>query len=342
MSTASDALEVRLHVRHVGLGDAFLLELPDNRCAVIDWGTAEENHYQYLVDVVGDRELAFVAATHGHEDHTAGLPRLFRTFIDLDKGCSRIREYYTPLAEELHHGSLAAVSESLSELWERHPRLGPSRDVRIKEPTVVDGNTPPILVQTDTYCLMALHPPEHLRARDAVMAAYAGRKSGNRPGLVLLFRLAGGCTSILFGGDAETPTWNAVREVVQAFPEVRPNGPITIISHHGAASSHGMPAWAIQRWAQGLSILSVPSADEHHPALSTLEEVCRVSEKVYCTSYAEVCEQAFRGTGAVGGGSIISNESCFGNLVITLRGDGTYSAVHDGPGLRHVGHCHAT
>ena len=86
-------------MRHMGLGNAILLELPDERCAVIDWGTTERVDRDYLLEVLGNREMAFVAATHGHQDHTAGLPWLFKQLMDPEAGRSRIRSYLIPLAD---------------------------------------------------------------------------------------------------------------------------------------------------------------------------------------------------------------------------------------------------
>ncbi len=62
MVDRSSHVQLKLHLRHVGLGNAILLELPDDRCAVVDWGTTDSRHHQYLERIVGNREVAFVLA----------------------------------------------------------------------------------------------------------------------------------------------------------------------------------------------------------------------------------------------------------------------------------------
>ena len=338
-----NAIEVRLHMRHVGLGNAIFLELPDDQCCVIDWGTTDKVHHQYLIDTLGDRDLAFVAATHGHEDHTAGLPWVFRTLIDLENGSSRIRRYFTPLAEELGYEPIKAVAETLSAFWKRYPKVGQKRGIEVSEPSFVDGNAPPVLLETENYRLLALHPPESIRSKAELMAAVGGRSSGNRTSLVLLLQLAGGEASILFGGDAEEPAWNTIQRVVDDWPEAEPIGPVTILSHHGASFSQGMPRWAIERWTQdGISLFSTPSADQYHPDPKTLQLVCETSSKVFCTSYAEVCGQAFAESPPPTAERIVRDQPCFGNMIVTLRADGSWEVEHDGPGLRERGYCMGT
>jgi len=334
-------LEIRLHVRQVGLGNALLLELPDGRCGVVDWGTTGDVHHRYLDEIVGKREIAFVAATHGHEDHTAGLPRLFRRYVDPREGRSQIREFWTPLTVEQGHGSITAVAETLAELWSRHPRIDAGRGVTVKTPAVVDGNAPPVLLQTDSYCLLALQPDDVVRSRAAIMAAYAARRSGNRTSAVLLLRLAGGRASILFGGDAEEASWNGAREVVRRWPAAEPGASVTAVSHHGAAAPRGMPAWAIRRWVTGLAVLSTPSADLAHPATSTLDELSRASEQVCCTSLAAVCSERLRGRVMRPGGKVVLEEPCWGDFVVTLRGDGSWETQRGQVGLVQVGCCGA-
>lgn len=340
MPDQADTFEVRLHLRHVGLGNAVLLELPDDKCAVIDWGTTDQLHHQYLLDLLGDRQLAFVAATHGHEDHTAGLPWLFRQMLDLEQGQSRIRRYITPLAEELHYEPIKAVAENLAEFWTRNPRLGPARNVTICEPSYVEYQQPPVLVEAGKYRLVALYPPEHVRAKSELLAAVAGKKSGNLPSLVLLLQLAGGQASVLFGGDAQEPAWNMVRQVVNDWPDVEPVGPVTVVSHHGASPKQGMPGWAVERFCSGgLSLLSTPSADEDHPNAKTLKSLCKVSASVCCTSYAEVCRRKYKKTQATITSGIVQDEPCFGNMVVTVKSDGSWEVDHDGAGERKWGYC---
>ena len=59
------SIEVRLHLRHVGLGNAILLELPDNRCGVVDWGTTDPTHHQLLTAT--EIRVIPVAFASGHQ-----------------------------------------------------------------------------------------------------------------------------------------------------------------------------------------------------------------------------------------------------------------------------------
>ena len=160
---------------------------------------------------------------------------------------------------------------------------------------------------------------------------------------MLLLQLAGGQASILFGGDAQEPAWNAVQRIVEDWPAADPIGPVTVLSHHGASFSQGMPKWAIERWTRdGLSLLSTPSADQHHPDRETLRTVCTTSSEVFCTSYAEVCRQAFTESPTPTAATIVGDQPCFGNVIVTLRVDGSWEVKHDGPGLRERGYCMET
>src|SRR5208282_1823143 len=81
---AANTPALRVHVFRVeeGLGNAVVLEFPDQTCAIIDWGTNKEYPLEAALSIAKQGRVRTVAATHDHSDHTAGLVKLFEAFVD--------------------------------------------------------------------------------------------------------------------------------------------------------------------------------------------------------------------------------------------------------------------
>src|SRR4051794_3600989 len=79
-AVAATARRFSLHVFRVeeGLGNASLLELPDGRFGFVDWGTRNPSAIETAFDLIGRHNVAFIAATHAHADHTMGIGDLLR------------------------------------------------------------------------------------------------------------------------------------------------------------------------------------------------------------------------------------------------------------------------
>src|SRR5580704_16315390 len=76
-SLESDSF-LRLYVFRVeeGIGNACLLNFPDGTFGIVDWGTEAEGPIELVLSLVKKTRLRFIAATHAHEDHALGIPRL--------------------------------------------------------------------------------------------------------------------------------------------------------------------------------------------------------------------------------------------------------------------------
>ncbi len=65
----------------VGQGDSAFIELPDNKCLLIDAGEAKSADYiiSYIKDK-GYQKIDYVVATHPHADHIGGMSKVLKSF----------------------------------------------------------------------------------------------------------------------------------------------------------------------------------------------------------------------------------------------------------------------
>jgi glyoxylase-like metal-dependent hydrolase (beta-lactamase superfamily II) len=78
--SAQKGQSLTVHVFRVeeGLGNACLLQFPDETCGILDWGTQRTEPLDTALNIAGKAGIRFVAASHAHADHTLGLPKLLR------------------------------------------------------------------------------------------------------------------------------------------------------------------------------------------------------------------------------------------------------------------------
>ena len=90
-----------VHFIDVGQGDSTLIEFPNGEISLIDAGTRNngEKVVKYLKEQ-GVKKIDYLIATHPHEDHIGGLPKIVKTF-EIGKVYMPNRTANTRIFEEL-------------------------------------------------------------------------------------------------------------------------------------------------------------------------------------------------------------------------------------------------
>lgn len=74
-----------VHYFDVGQGDAVFIELPDDRCMLIDASVSQfEQVIEQNIRALGYSQIDYVVATHPHADHIGGMTHILNSF---DIGC---------------------------------------------------------------------------------------------------------------------------------------------------------------------------------------------------------------------------------------------------------------
>ncbi len=79
--TFEEKRDLKVHFIDVGQGDSVLIQLPNGETALIDAGTKDKNNL--VVDYLKKNKIEkidYLIATHPHEDHIGGLPKVIKTF----------------------------------------------------------------------------------------------------------------------------------------------------------------------------------------------------------------------------------------------------------------------
>lgn len=224
----------------VGQGDAALVSSPAGATVLIDAGPEPETVAMKL-SALGVKRVDAVVATHPHADHVAGFPAVFARFpvgLVLEPGCHEA----SPSYEDFLH----AVTDE--DLPVEHPRAGDR-----------------IVVGDLTLDILA---PE---------GCFNGTDSDpNNDSLVI--RLVWREDAVLFSGDAEEPSQQAVMD--EGAPL---HADVLKVPHHGGDTSlEGF----FEAVGPELAVVSVGPNDYGHPVPEVLEELSATGARVLRTDRA--------------------------------------------------------
>lgn len=234
---------LRVDFIDVGQGDAALVTSPAGKTVLIDGGPA--HHAAALTAFLAAHvhgPLDLILLSHRHEDHLGGLPAVVRqtgTRLFLDAPDAHATPDYHVLMHELDARGIPARQATRG----RRIDLGGGAVITL------------------------LGPPE---------PRITGSRSDVNANSVVA-RLTFGGVSILFAGDAESPTeaW-----LLASGEDLRAD--VLKVAHHGSRYASGMRFLrAVQPRA---AVISAGARNEYgHPAAMTLQRLSRVGAAVYRT-----------------------------------------------------------
>ncbi|HEV2963337.1 MAG TPA: MBL fold metallo-hydrolase [Candidatus Angelobacter sp.] len=334
-----------LHVYRVdeGLGNACLLEFPDETCAIVDWGTQRQDALERVLTIAKKEKLRFVAATHAHADHTLGLPKLLR---ECKKRGIQVGRFVYP-ASTLHREN-AYLTEARIAAMECGIAMSSVSLDRFAPP---GQQKPPYLAWAEDYSWeVRVLSPALTQIGTAEIKALKGRVvPGNETSLVVLFHFLApskikGAGRVLLPGDATPPTLNLARQTGQDFPDLAIDNQAFVVPHHG--SQYNFPEW-LKTYIHGIAVVSAPTDSLTHPSKEVLEHLgtwtySSPSSKLFCTSYAKCCAKKFGATASASDQFLVKPGSCFGDIVICVPKSSTAhfdQSSHSGHSRRQFGYC---
>ena len=190
--------QLRVHILDVGHGDTIIVEIPignkGNIFGVIDCIQFEAKVKKYLEDLEV-QELAFVCATHPHDDHIEGIQQLLETYNGnvreyWESGKEHVSQVYTNLLKYLS----CQDDAPLFYLSDHDDILTPTIEL-IKSGTVV---------KYGQAKLHLLSPPSRL-FRDSKVEAH------NINNASIVIKIEYGDSKILLAGDAQFGGWAHMR-----------------------------------------------------------------------------------------------------------------------------------
>jgi glyoxylase-like metal-dependent hydrolase (beta-lactamase superfamily II) len=314
---------LRLYVFRVeeGIGNACLLKFPDGTFGIVDWGTEAEGPIKLVLSLVRETRLRFIAATHAHEDHTLGIPKL----IELcGEEKIEIEHFFYP-ASTLHKPEAALTDArklALKFKISTHA-LGINQ---LRNPT---GRPYPVYLAwaedpSLAWELRLLAPALDDVARSEIKALGKSIVPGNETSMVLLFRFHRqgelGQGRALLTGDATPGTLNFANSIAENFPELSLDNQAFVVPHHG--SSANLPK-QFENLLHGVVVISAPSQSSYHPSSKILERLAARTcssnpPRLFCTSYAQACRTKFGGNADPNDRHLVQPGPCFGVVVVRI------------------------
>jgi len=322
-----------------GLGNAVLLQFPDDTCAIVDWGTQRDEPLEQALQLARNGRVRVVAATHDHADHTLGLVKLFERFVAAGVKIDRF-VYPTSQLSDLDHLTHARIRAKELKI--------PSHSVSVR--TNPKGTAEPDYLdwEDNFWDLMVLAPSDTDVATNEIRSFQKAQTAGNPTSLVVLFAFDSsapgsvpGEGKVLLPGDATGRVLKLASQVA-AQSGLDLNNQLLVIPHHGG--SEVVPEWLEQN-IHGVAVISGRTNSPHHPKLETLQQLarrtCQTHPKLFCTSYAQACRERFS-QNAGEDKSLVAEGPCFGHLVIRvpMTGPASFdSSSHRGQERRRFGWC---
>ncbi len=232
--------EVHSHVFRIeddgGLGNACLLELPDGRVGVVDWGTQHPESLRHALEIICDARVAFVAATHAHADHTLGIALLLEEVV---RRGMRVERFAYPAS------TLNKKQAWLTRARQKAKDLGiPTSAVTVDDFQGSRGYPdPPCLAWGAGWDVRVLSPAATMVAGEELGALRREQVAGNVTSMVILFRFddRGPMGRVLLTGDATKATLDFAATTAARFPELSLRNECLVVPHHGARG--GVPPW---------------------------------------------------------------------------------------------------
>jgi hypothetical protein len=321
MARASSDSPLLLHVFRVEkeLGNACLLELPDGSCGFVDWGTQRQEALDAALLLTEGGHVSFIAATHGHADHTLGLEMLI---TNLHERGVRIERLVYP-ASTLHREN-AYLTRARDAALDLNITMNALAVDNFPGPS--GPNQPPYLAFGEDWEVRVLSPSAGIVGSSETRSLRNRVVPGNDTSLVVLFRFkrvsrrTPGVGRALLPGDSTPATLKFAKETGIDFPELALDNQAFLVPHHG--SSNNLPTW-IDRFLHGIVVISSGTKSTVHPSAKVLKRLSRHcrhgrSTRLFCNAYAGVCSKAFGKNAESREKKWIEPGSCFGDIVIRI------------------------
>jgi len=301
-----------------GLGNACLLQFPDDTCGILDWGTQRPEPLDSVLEIAKKKGFRFVAASHAHADHTLGLVMLLR---ECKKRKIRVEKFVYPAS------TLNKESAYLTKAREAADECGiPMFSIGVDTFLAPAGERkPPCVAWADdlSWDVRVLSPSLTNIASAEMRALKQSVVAGNETSLVVLFRFVAqkssdGLGRALFPGDATSATLNFARQTAKEFAGLAIDNQMLLVPHHG--SHDNLPSWLADH-AHGIVAVSAPTNSPHHPSSDVLKQIVKWNPKgghLFCTSYAQCCVKTFGRRARAADRALVQPGSCFGNVVIRI------------------------
>lgn len=235
--------ELKFHFLDVGHGDTTIIEIPmgkeDKIFGVVDCVKFEDKVKKYLEDF-GAEKLAFVVATHPHDDHIDGIVNLLEAYV------GKVGEFWD---SGYLYGSPTYMG--LLSYLDKHDEI---------TGVLIDSGN---IVRFGKTRLSVLAPPDRL--------LMDSNEQNNINNASIVIRVEYGESKILLSGDAQFGSWAHMRinhpEMLKAH--------VLKVAHHG--SKHGNFLEALELVSPIKAVISAGSGNPqlfpHKYALETLREV---------------------------------------------------------------------
>ena len=316
-----NAHDLRVEVFRVeeGLGNAILLQFPDDTCAIVDWGTQSDEALRLVLDRTR-KGIRIVVATHDHADHTLGLAELF----DACKASQiRIDRFAYPTSHLRRRCHLSRARLKARELDI------PTSSIGIR--TGPDGRSRIECLAFDpgSWEMSVVAPLTTDAAELEVSSFLHNRAAGNRSSAVVLFAFLNpqqnavrGAGKVLLPGDATNALLSQAAQIAQENNTDLHNQ-LLVVPHHGG--SKVVPGW-LNDYVHGIAVISGRTNSPHHPAMTTLQSLalqtcCGTPKRLFCTSYAQACRNRFASESKKHERHLVGEGPCFGHLTFRVPRD---------------------